>query len=110
MPDLSPPSLDDQVACVEREIGYRERVYPRRVTAGQMTPALADRELRRMRAVLETLRRFRDGMVLLRDKTEMASCDCCGKMVPRADIGRVIAYGIETFVCGQCRGEEVEDA
>ena len=35
----------------------------------------------------------------------MASCDCCGEMVPRDEIGRVVAYGIETYACGQCRGE-----
>ncbi len=70
MTDLFPPNLDDQIASVEREIGYRERVYPRRVTAGQMTPALADRELSRMRAVLETLRNYRAGMVLLRGDGE----------------------------------------
>ncbi len=36
---------------------------------------------------------------------DMASCDCCGEMVPRDEIGRVIAYGIETYACGRCRGE-----
>ena len=40
------------------------------------------------------------------DKNKMASCDCCGEMVPRDEIGRVIAYGIETFACARCRGEE----
>jgi hypothetical protein len=68
MPDLFPPSLDDQVECVIREIGYRERVYPRRVASGQMTQKLADRELERMRAVLETLRNYRKGMAVLRAK------------------------------------------
>ncbi len=32
-------------------------------------------------------------------------CDCCGEMAPRGDIGRVVAYGIETYACGRCRGE-----
>ena len=46
----------DQVECVERELGYRRRVYPRRVEAGQMTAAQSTRELARMEAVLETVK------------------------------------------------------
>lgn len=38
--------------------------------------------------------------------SKLASCDCCGEMVPRDEIGRVIAYGIETFACARCCGEE----
>lgn len=34
-----------------------------------------------------------------------ASCDCCDEMVPADDIARVVAYGIETYACGRCRGE-----
>ena len=49
--------IADQIACIEREIGYRLRVYPRRVADGKMTQQLADRELDRMRAVLDTLKR-----------------------------------------------------
>lgn len=48
--------LADQIACIEREIGYRLRVYPRRVEDKKMTQQLADRELDRMRAVLATLK------------------------------------------------------
>lgn len=50
------PSLADQVACVEREIALRERVYPRWVQVKRLTQEAADRELDRMRAVLHTLR------------------------------------------------------
>jgi Zn-finger nucleic acid-binding protein len=39
---------------------------------------------------------------------DMASCDCCGEMVPRDDIRVVIAYGIETGACSRCRGVEPE--
>jgi len=45
----------DQIAAVERELGYRRRVYADRVAAGKMTQALADRELSRMTAVRRTL-------------------------------------------------------
>lgn len=55
MSELFPPTLDDQIASVEREIAQRLRVYPRQVAAERMTQAAADRELARMRAVLSTL-------------------------------------------------------
>lgn len=57
MPDLFPPSLDDLIACADREVGYRKHVYPRRVAAKQMTQELADREIARMTAIAERLRR-----------------------------------------------------
>jgi hypothetical protein len=46
----------DLVACVEREIRMRERVYPRWVSAGRMTQARADQEIALMREVAEVLR------------------------------------------------------
>lgn len=48
--------LTDQIACIERELKYREHVYGRRVNEGKMTPQLMDREMTRMKAVLETLK------------------------------------------------------
>lgn len=48
-------SYADQIEAVRRELKLRESVYPRRVSDGKMTQALADRELARMRAVLRTL-------------------------------------------------------
>jgi hypothetical protein len=50
-----PIPLADQIACVRREIGMRERVYPKWVDAGRMKQDAADRELAAMRAVLVTL-------------------------------------------------------
>lgn len=57
--------LADQIACIEREIGYRLRVYPRRVEDKKMTQQLADRELDRMRAVLATLKRAAESEPIL---------------------------------------------
>lgn len=51
--------LEDQIACVEREIRMRERVYPRRVADGKMQQHTADRELLAMQAVLATLQGLR---------------------------------------------------
>jgi hypothetical protein len=47
--------LIEQIHCVEREIALRERAYPRWVKNGRMSAIEADRELARMRAVLDTL-------------------------------------------------------
>jgi len=55
MPALFPPTLEDQIACVRREITLRERVYRRRVGEKKMSVALAEREIDTMRAVLATL-------------------------------------------------------
>lgn len=55
MTDLFAPTIDDQIACVEREIRMRGSVYPRRVAAKQMSQATADRETAAMRAALQTL-------------------------------------------------------
>jgi hypothetical protein len=54
--DLFPPSIDDQIACAERELGYRRHVYPRRVASKAMTQDLADREMARMEAIVLTLK------------------------------------------------------
>ena len=47
--------LEDQIACVARELAMRKVVYPRRVAAGQMTQIKADAEVIRMQAVMDTL-------------------------------------------------------
>ncbi len=61
MVQLFAPEIDEEIACIERELGYRRRVYPRRVAARQMTQANADREIERMEAVLARLKRIKDG-------------------------------------------------
>ena len=54
--DLFPPTLDELLACIEREVKLRRRVYPRRVADGRMTQALAEKEIRRMENVADYLR------------------------------------------------------
>lgn len=51
-----PIPISAQIACVEREIGFRVRVYARRVSEGKMNQTKADAEIAAMRAVLETLK------------------------------------------------------
>jgi hypothetical protein len=48
-------SIEDQIKCVRREIGMRERVYARRVADKAMTQAQADKEIGAMKAVLASL-------------------------------------------------------
>jgi len=65
MPDLfgtklAPVPLPAQIACIEREIAMRKRVYPAWVASGRMSQAKADAELLAMRAVLETLQGVRN--------------------------------------------------
>lgn len=52
--------INAQIAAVYREISMRQRVYPRWVTAGNLTQATADHEIAVMHEVLETLKRVRD--------------------------------------------------
>lgn len=52
-------SIDSQIACVRREIGLRERVYPRWVLSEKLTQEKADHEIDAMRAVLVTLESVR---------------------------------------------------
>ena len=54
VPDVT---IAEQVACVDRELGMRNRVYPRWVKAGKLTQTAADLEISRMTAVRWTLRR-----------------------------------------------------
>jgi hypothetical protein len=57
--DLLPVTLDEEILCVRREIGMRERVYPRWVAAGKMKPYNAEREIAAMKSVLESLHRLK---------------------------------------------------
>lgn len=48
-------TLQDQIDCVTREIGFRERLFPRWVRDNKLTQKTADLEIARMKAVRETL-------------------------------------------------------
>ena len=53
--DLSDVTLETQISAVKRELALRANVYPKRIAAGKLTQAAADKETRAMRAVLKTL-------------------------------------------------------
>lgn len=46
----------DKLACVEREITMRERVYPRWIDAGRMSKQKAAQEIAVMKAIAEDYR------------------------------------------------------
>lgn len=56
------PTLEEQIEEVERELAIRERVYPRWINASKpkISPAVADKQMKRMRAVRDSLIRLRD--------------------------------------------------
>lgn len=54
-------TIDEQIACVQRERAMRLRTYPRWVKTGKLTQGNADLELCRMDAVLATLEGVRAG-------------------------------------------------
>jgi len=60
MSDLLPVTLDEEIASVRREIGLREKAYPRWVLAKRMKQTTADREIAAMRAVLDRLSRIKE--------------------------------------------------
>jgi hypothetical protein len=53
-------SLNEQIDEVVRELAKRATVYPRAVQIGKMRQSIADYQVARMTAVLNTLRWFRD--------------------------------------------------
>ena len=54
-------TIEEQIACAERELGFRQRLYPRWLKAGKITEAAAKEEIERMSAILVTLRRVQVG-------------------------------------------------
>lgn len=42
--------------CADREVGFRTRVYGRKVTRGEMTREAADKEIAMMKTISEILR------------------------------------------------------
>jgi len=57
MADLFPPTLAELIAAAEREVRFREFVYPRQVATGKMTPEKAEKEISLMKAIVEELKK-----------------------------------------------------
>lgn len=54
-----PISLEQMIGCAKRELGMRQRVYPRWVATGKMTAAQERLEVDTMAAIVTTLERLR---------------------------------------------------
>lgn len=52
---VDPVSLDEQIACAERELRLRLNIYPRWVKLGKMNQAAAEHEVDCMVAIVRTL-------------------------------------------------------
>lgn len=48
--------IEDQIACVARELAMRRNVYKKWIASGRMKQADADREIEHMEAVLATVK------------------------------------------------------
>jgi hypothetical protein len=51
-------SLEELIACAERELRMRERVYPLRVREGKMSRQQAESETRKMQAIVFRLKKL----------------------------------------------------
>lgn len=60
MTDNRKINIDDMIKCAEREVGMRERVYPRWVEAKKMSQTKADSEIATMKAIVEFLKQHKD--------------------------------------------------
>jgi hypothetical protein len=57
---LAADDLEAMRACAAREAAMRERVYPKQIAAGRMTPEMADEELLQMKTIAALLTYLRD--------------------------------------------------
>jgi len=61
-------TLEQQIACIERELILRRRAYPRWIAAGKMRQPDADHEIAVMQSVAELLRAQRTDLFNQKDK------------------------------------------
>ena len=60
MAELFEPTIQDQIACLDREVRMRRSVYPRFVANGKMSQAKADREIATMECAISTLLKVKE--------------------------------------------------
>lgn len=72
IPQFKRRPLDEQVACVARELSVRKSVYPKMVMAGKMTDQKRITEIQCMESALETLQIL---LATLHNKDENAQPD-----------------------------------
>ena len=58
-------TTEEKLKCAEREVGFRKRVYERRVADGRMSRQKADDEISAMQAIADDYRQKAAGERLL---------------------------------------------
>lgn len=48
-------TVAEQLKCVEKEIGFRKRLYPRWIESGKISPGKAEYEIKVMESIKTTL-------------------------------------------------------
>lgn len=59
-----PPTREEKLACIKRELGFRRRVYEHRVQQGKMDQAKADTEIWLMEAIRRDYEGSTEGMLI----------------------------------------------
>jgi len=94
MPDTV--TIAEQIACVDRELAIRGRVYPRWVEKGKLRAEAADLEIKRMQAVRESLLRVQAELPA-RPPGVTATGDLFGPAKVRADERRKVLSAVLTI-------------
>ena len=55
---MKPISLKNQLACAQRELGKRERNYPKWIRDGKLNPHVAEHEIAAMTAIVVNLEKL----------------------------------------------------
>ena len=61
MTKINYPLLKEMIDCVNREVSLRFAVYPKRIQAGKMTKEQADREIKLMQMIKNSLKKVYEG-------------------------------------------------
>ncbi len=61
MTEINYPLLKEMIDCVAREVSFRFAVYPKRIQAGKMTKEQADREIKLMQMIKNSLKKIYEG-------------------------------------------------
>lgn len=61
MSKINYPLLKEMIDCVSREISFRFAVYPKRVREGKMEKETADREIKLMQMIKNSLKKVYEG-------------------------------------------------
>lgn len=61
MSEINYPLIKEMIDCISREVSLRFAVYPKRIQAGKMTKEQADREIKLMQMIKNSLKKVYEG-------------------------------------------------